>query len=148
MSSEAKDPRRPTPLQYLVVCLVMLALLVFVMFSASGCSPRIVERVVVQHDTTRVVVRDSIRFYDRDSIYIREKGDTVYQYVEKWRWRDRVHIDTFYKVQIDSVAVERIKEVPVEQPLSWWESFKLGAFWYLCGAILLLLLWTFRKLIF
>lgn len=135
-------------MQYLVVCLVMLALLVFVMFSASGCSPRIVERVVVQHDTTRVVVRDSIRFYDRDSIYIREKGDTVYQYVEKWRWRDRVHIDTFYRVRIDSVAVERIKEVPVMQPLSGWQSFKIAAFWYLCGAILLLLLWTFRKLIF
>ena len=135
-------------MQYLVVCLVMLALLVFVMFSASGCSPRIVERVVVQHDTTKVVIRDSIRFYDRDSIYIREKGDTIYQYVEKWRWRDRVHIDTFYKVQIDSVAVERIKEVPVMQPLSGWQSFKIAAFWYLSWAVLLLLLWALRKFIF
>lgn len=141
-------PRRPKEWECLVLWLVALILVIGLLGLVSGCSPRIVERVVVQHDTTRVVVRDSVRFYDRDSIYIREKGDTVYQYVEKWRWRDRVRIDTFYKVRIDSVAVERIKEVEVARPLSWWEKARIGSFWYLCGAILLLLLWTFRKFIF
>ena len=111
----------------------------------SGCSPRIYERVVTQRDTIRVVQRDSVRFYDRDSIFIREKGDTIYQYVEKWRWRDRVRVDTFYRVRVDSVAVERIKEVQVEKPLSWWQKLKIRAFWGLAGAVLLLLLWTFRK---
>ena len=110
-----------------------------------SCSPRIIERVTVQHDTTRVVVLDSVRFYDRDSIFIKEKNDTVYKYVEKWRWRDRVHVDTFYKVQVDSVTVERVKEVKVEQPLTWWQKFRQGAFWWLAGAVLLLLIWTFRK---
>lgn len=37
--------------------------------------------------------------------------------------------------------------VEEEKPLTWWESFKIGAFWYLCAAVLLLLLWTFRKFI-
>jgi len=110
-----------------------------------SCSPRIIERVTVQHDTTRVVVLDSVRFYDRDSIFIKEKNDTVYKYVEKWRWRDRVHVDTFYKVQVDSVTVERVKEVKVEQPLTWWQKFRQEAFWWLAGAVLLLLIWTFRK---
>ena len=50
-----------------------------------GCSPRIVEKVIVQRDTTRIVQRDSVRFYDRDSIFVRVAGDTVYKYVEKWR---------------------------------------------------------------
>lgn len=113
-----------------------------------GCSPRIYERIVTQHDTTRVVVRDSIRFYDRDSIFIREKGDTIYQYVERWRWRDRVRVDTILRVRVDSVAVEREKIVQVEKPLSAWRTFKIGAFWWLLGAVVLLLLWTFRKLIF
>lgn len=40
------------------------------------------------------------------------------------------------------------KVVQVEKPLSWWKSFKLGAFWWLCGALVLCLLWIFRKLIF
>lgn len=37
--------------------------------------------------------------------------------------------------------------IEIEKPLSWWQSFKIGAFPWLCGAILLLLAWTFRKTI-
>lgn len=129
---------------------VLLALLlsVILLTLASSCSPRIVEHIRYQHDTTYVVRRDSVRFYDRDSIYIREKGDTVYKYVEKWRWRDRVRVDTFYRTRVDSVAVEHTKIVEVEKPLSWWRKWQIGAFWWLCGAVVLLLLWTFRKFIF
>ena len=46
------------------------------------------------------------------------------------------------------MAVVEHEIVEVEKPLSWWQRFKIGGFWYLCGAVLLLLLWTFRKLIF
>lgn len=128
--------------------LLALLLSVILLTLASGCSPRIVEHIRYQHDTTYVVRRDSVRFYDRDSIYIREKGDTVYQYVEKWRWRDRVRVDTFYRTRVDSVAVERTKIVEVEKPLSGWRKWQIGAFWWLAGAVVLLLLWTFRKFIF
>ena len=128
--------------------LLALLLSVILLTLASSCSPRIVEHIRYQHDTTYVVRRDSVRFYDRDSIYIREKGDTVYKYVEKWRWRDRVRVDTFYRTRVDSVAVEHTKIVEVEKPLSWWRKWQIGAFWWLCGAVVLLLLWTFRKFIF
>ena len=117
----------------------ILALLVF------GCSPRIIERVVTQRDTTYITRSDSVRFYDRDSVFIREKGDTIYQYVEKWRYRDRVKVDTLLRVRVDSVAVERIKEVPVEKPLTWWQTARIRAFWWLLGAVIVLLLWIFRK---
>lgn len=40
------------------------------------------------------------------------------------------------------------KEVKVEKELTWWQKFRIGAFWWLLGAVVLLLLWTFRKLIF
>ena len=48
-----------------------------------ACSPKIIERIVVQHDTTTVHHRDTT--YRRDSVYIREwmKGDTVY--VDRFR---------------------------------------------------------------
>ena len=128
--------------------LLALLLSVILITLASSCSPRIVEHIRYQHDTTYVVKRDSVRFYDRDSIYIREKGDTVYKYVEKWRWRDRVRVDTFYRTRVDSVFVEHTKIVEVEKPLSWWRKWQIGAFWWLCGAVVLLLLWTFRKFIF
>ena len=34
-----------------------------------------------------------------------------------------------------------------DKPLSWWKKLKIDAFWPLCVAVLLLLVWTFRKLI-
>ena len=111
----------------------------------AGCSPKIIERVVVQRDTTTVHHRDTM--FRKDSVYIREymKGDTVYidmyrdRYVFRDRWRDSV------TVRVDSVAVETIKEVKVEKPLSWWKRVKIGAFPWLLLAVAGLLLWTFRK---
>ena len=147
MVSASRDPRRnpepgwwiaPAVFYIIVVCAIVLVL-------ATSCSPRIVEHIRYQRDTTYIVKRDSVRFYDRDSIFIREKGDTIYQYVEKWRWRDRVRVDTIYRARVDSVYVDRIKEVEVSKPLSWWENAKIQAFWYLLGATLLLLLYVFRK---
>ena len=120
------------------------AALVLALILAS-CSPRIVERVVVQHDTTTVHHRDTT--YRRDSVYIREwmKGDTVFvdryrdRYVFRDRWRDSI------RVQVDSFAVERVKEVQVEKPLSWGKRAKIGAFWWLVLTVAVLGAWTFRK---
>ena len=147
MLSASLDPRRnqepgrwvaPAFFVLIVVCAIFLVL-------ATSCSPRIVEKIYYQRDTLYQVKRDSVRYYDRDSIFIREKGDTIYQYVEKWRWRDRVRVDTIYRARVDSVFIDRIKEVEVIKPLSWWENAKIRAFWYLLGAVLLLLLYVFRK---
>ena len=112
------------------------------------CSPKIVERVVVQKDTVQVHHRDTT--FRRDSVYIREwmKGDTVYiekyndRYVFRDRWRDSV------AVRVDSVTVERVKEVKVEKPLSWSQRAKIGAFPWVLLALIGALLWIFRKYIF
>ena len=123
----------------------LIVVYAIVLVLATSCSPRIVEHIRYQRDTTYIVKRDSVLFYDRDSIFIREKGDTIYQYVEKWRWRDRVRVDTIYRARVDSVFVERIKEVQIPKPLSWWERLKMRGFWWLFAAFVGLLLWTFRK---
>ena len=111
----------------------------------TACSPKIVERVVIQHDTTTVHHRDTS--YHRDSVYIKEwvKGDTVHIYeyrdrfVYKDRWRDSV------VVKVDSLTVETVKEVKVEKPLSWWKRVELGLFWWVVALALGLGVWTFRK---
>ena len=111
----------------------------------AGCSPRIVEHIRYQRDTTYIdkVQIDSI--YKRDSLYIKEKGDTVYIYKERIKEKYRFVHDTVRLVRVDSVAVERIKEVKVEKPLSWWQKSKMAAFPWLLGAVVLLALWTCRK---
>lgn len=124
---------RRTVLTLLVCCL------------AASCSPKIIEKVVVQRDTTVVHHRDSV--FHKDSIYIREwmKGDTVHHYeyrdriVYRDRWRDSV------VVKVDSLTVETVKEVQVEKPLSWWKRAKLGLFWWVSALALGLGVWTFRK---
>ena len=124
----------------------ILVISVFVFFVSGflpGCSPKIVEKVrteyvyntVHHHDTT-------IR---RDSVYLREyvKGDTVFvekykdRYVYRDRWRDSIQLREVH----DTTSVE----VKVEKPLTWAQKAKIGAFPWLLGAVVLALLWIFRK---
>ena len=122
------------------------AVLVLLLAACVSCSPKIVERIVVQHDTTTVHHRDTTS--RRDSIYIREwmKGDTVYvdrfrdRYVFRDRWRDSVSVREVH----DTTAVE----VKVEKPLSWAQKAKIGAFPWLVLAVIGAALWIFRKWIF
>ena len=128
-------------LSYTVLFMLFLSSITFL----PGCSPKIIEKVVYQRDTTVVHHRDSI--IHRDSIYVKEwmKGDTVFiekykdRYIYRDRWRDSI------KIVRDSVSIEHIKEVKVEQPLSWWKRAKLGAFWWILGALVAALVWIFRK---
>ena len=149
MSSAARNPRRDPPTYWWVGpflgSLLGSLLLLAAMAAASSCSPRIIENIRYQRDTTYVqqVKVDSV--YRRDSVFIREKGDTVIIYKERIRDRYVFRHDTLRLVKVDSVAVERIKEVKVEKPLSAWKTAKIEAFWWLVASVLLLLLWTFRK---
>jgi len=134
--------KRHKGLLALVVVLILLPIL------SAGCSPKIIERVVYQRDTTVVHHRDTT--FRRDSVYIREwmKGDTVYiekykdRFVYRDRWRDSI------RVVRDSVAVETIKEVKVEKPLSWSQKAKIGAFPWILLALIGAVLWIFRKYLF
>ena len=132
--------KRKKGLLALMVVLILLPIL------SAGCSPKIVERIVVQHDTTTVHHRDTT--YHRDSIYIREwmKGDTVYvdrfrdRYIFRDRWRDSVSVREVH----DTTAVE----VKVEKNLSWSQKAKIGAFPWILLALIGAVLWIFRKYLF
>lgn len=119
------------------------AVILLALFPA--CSPRIVERIQVQRDTLYRVKVDSVYEFHRDSVFVREKGDTVYIYKERVKWRDRWRIDTVHSVRVDSVAVERTKEVKVERPLTAWQRFRLRGFWWLLAGLAGLLAYAFRK---
>ena len=125
--------------------LVLMLLAAWMLFMLQGCSPKIVERIDVRHDTTYVHTVQVDSVFRRDSVFIREKGDTVYYYRERIRDRYKFVHDTLRLVKVDSVAVERVKEVEVEKPLSVGQSLKIRAFWWLFFVSLLLGLWTFRK---
>ena len=125
--------------RHLLACIIPIVLV----GTLWSCSPKIVERIIYQHDTTQVVRIDSVWQFQRDSVYIREKGDTVYQYVEKIRYRDRYRIDTLLQVREmhDTTVVER----KVEKELSVGQKAKIGAFWWLLAGLIASLGWIFRK---
>ena len=85
------------------------------------CSCKSIEYVpVIEHHTDSVyltkVQRDSV--YSHDSVYIKEKGDTVL--IERWhtRYVEKLRIDTIYVAKIDSIPVPYEVTKYVERKLS------------------------------
>lgn len=65
------------------------------------------------------VERDSI--YERDSIFVAVKADTVFKTSLKYIYRDRIVRDTTSVLRCDTI----IKIVEVEKPLSFWQQKKM-----------------------
>lgn len=147
----------------LLLCLAVAALLCW----ATSCSPKVIvqKEVVTEyrdrivHDTTTVEIP-----YEVENVVTRDtashlentyaKSDAVVSggflshslesRPQVIKVPVEVHVtDTLYK---EAEIRTEIKEV--EKPLSWWQKFRLKAFWPLITVLILLLAWTFRKFIF
>lgn len=135
---------QPTPRENLLVVAMLVIFCILVILCATGCcTTKVVEHIIHQRDTTYIERQKVDSLYRRDSVFVREKGDTVYIYKEKIRDRYRYIHDTVRLVKIDTV--QAVKEVPVAQPLTLGEQVRLRLFWIVFCGFLLLLLWTFRK---
>lgn len=112
----------------------------------AGCKTRHITSESVKTDTQYIdrFHRDSI--FVRDSVYIREKGDTVW--LTKWRteYRDRFIRDTIYITKTDSINTV----VEVEKKLTKWQRFKINtAGWIIAtmvvGVLIYILYRKFKK---
>lgn len=114
---------------------VMTALLLLVVWSCRTTEYVPVE--VVRTDTTYInkVQRDSI--YQLDSIYIRDKGDTVLITKTRYLYRDKLIRDTVYASKTDSVQVP----YPIEHKLTWWEQFRLDFGGWAIVIVIIIFLW-------
>jgi hypothetical protein len=111
--------------------------------SCRGAKIANVSEHVERNTQTKIQIQkqiDSVLVYQRDSIYIRERSDTVF--IEKWHtkisYRDRVRSDT---VRLsDTIRVlETVKEtVEVEvNRVTGWQWFQIYAGRILAGLLLL-----------
>ena len=145
-----------------VVLFVLAAMGILMMLT--GCSPKvIVQREVVTeyrdrvvHDTTKVEIPYEVeKIVTRDTVSHLEntyaKSDAVVScgmLSHSLESRPQiikvpveVHVtDTLYKE-----AEIHTETVQVEKPLSWWQKFRISAFWWLVAALVAALLWIFRK---
>jgi len=102
--------------------IILLAILV--VFLLTGCKT---ETVLVPVEKVKIEYRDRLRVdsvYNRDTIQIYKKNDTIYY--EKIKWRERFKIDTVSVVRVDSIPypVEVVREVNV---LTKWQRLRLNA---------------------
>lgn len=122
------------------LCVILLA--------SAICSCRSVKYVPVETVKTdsiyiNQVQRDSI--YRLDSIYIRDKGDTIWVEKYKYLFVDKLRHDTLYINRIDSIRVP----YPVEKELTRWQQMKLElggwAFGIIITAALIIVGWIVYK---
>lgn len=93
--------------------------------------------VPVETVRTEYKTRDSIRFdsiYQRDSVYMQVKGDSVYLYKYKYLYRYLTINKTDTVIKTDSVQIP----YPVEKQLSRWESVKMELGGWAFGVIIVM----------
>ena len=104
----------------LVWTIILLAILV--VFLLTGCKTK---TVLVPVKETKIEYRDRLRVdsvYNRDTVQIYGRNDTIFKDVI--RWRERFRVDTVSVVKIDSIPypVEVIREV---NKLTKWQRWRL-----------------------
>lgn len=114
--------------------LIFVVLLVSAMCLA-GC--RTTQYVPVETIKTEYKTRDSIRhdsIYQRDSIYVIDRGDTVYTYKDRYLYKYLYlnRIDTVIKT--DSVQIP----YPVEKALTRWQKAKIELGGWAFGVLIML----------
>jgi hypothetical protein len=100
----------------------VILLAILVVFLLTGCKTK---TVLVPVKETKIEYRDRLRIdsiYNRDTVQIYGRNDTIFKDVI--RWRERFRIDTVSVVKIDSIPypVEVIQEV---NKLTKWQRWRL-----------------------
>jgi len=114
------------------------------LFFIGGCSPRVLVREVVRDSLIVRTTLDSVYLYEKDSIFVKQKGDTVW--LERWsiRYKDKLieKKDTAYINKVE------VKEVAVPAELNWWQRWQIRSFWWLFGIVVVVIAWQIIKLYF
>lgn len=111
-------------INYKISIAIKIILIVLLLLIISGCKTK---EVLIPTEKTVVEYRDQLRIdsvYNRDTLYLFTKNDTVY--LQSIKWRERFKVDTVSVVRVDSIPypVEVVREVNV---LTKWQRLRLNA---------------------
>ena len=104
--------------------IILLIPILAILSLFAGCKTK---TVLVPVEKVKIEYRDRLRIdsiYNRDTVNIYERGDTVY--LQTIKWRERFKLDTVSVVRVDSIPypVEVVREVNV---LTKWQRLRLNA---------------------
>ena len=100
----------------------------------------------VQHDSIYITQHQKDSIYIHDSIYQKEKGDTLI--IEKWhtRYVEKQVRDTLIQIERDTIPQPYPYEVEVPAQLSWWQQTRIRVGDIAMIAVALLIgWWIFRR---
>lgn len=142
-------PEEDNGFRFAMVCLLFL--LAVLLFGCKSVKPVVVPQTHNEHHTTDSTATDRQRdsIIIRDSVFIREKGDTVYKYVEHtvWQWRDKEVLIAVHDTLHTSDTIPQLVEV--EKPVrirNGYDHFTSWGFWILLVAFLAWLAFKAYKL--
>lgn len=120
-----EDDKEDLIVEYLarMCAIIIFGLIVAFVITMCSCTRTVyIPQTTVQHDSIFLHTHSRDSIIIKDSVTIREKGDTVW--LTRWRteYRDRLLVDTAYIEHRDTIRVP----YPVERKLTKWESFKIG----------------------
>lgn len=99
--------------------IAMVAAMILI-WSMCSCSTQYVPVESVRYDSVffEKIRKDSI--FVQDSVFVKEKGDTVFTNRLRYIYKYVLKSDTIYISRTDSIQVP----YPVEKEISWWEKQK------------------------
>jgi hypothetical protein len=109
-------------MNYKISIALKIILIILLLLIISGCKTK---EILVPVEKTVVEYKDRLHVdsvYNRDTLYLFTKNDTVY--LQSIKWRERFKVDTVRYEKIDSIPyfIEVTKEVNV---LTKWQKIRL-----------------------
>ena len=114
----------------------VVAAWIMIIWLCSSCSTQYVPVESVRYDSVffEKIRKDSI--FVQDSVFIRQKGDTVFKDKFKVVYKYVLQRDTMLTVRRDSIPIP----VPVEKKRTWWEQTKIDVGGYAVTIIVIYVL--------
>ena len=99
----------------------LISLLVFIIYMLASCKTEYIPYESARFDSVffAKIQKDSI--FVKDSVFIKEKGDTVFKDRFKVIYKYVLHRDTVLSVRKDSILVP----YPIEKKRTFWEQTKI-----------------------
>lgn len=121
------------------MCIIVLTSVIW-----SCRSVKYVPVETVKYDSIYInkVQVDSV--YHRDSIYVVDKGDTVFLYKDRYIYKYKDRTDTLYVTNTNSIQVP----YPVEKELTKWQQFRMDFGGWAIAAVIIIVLIFFGRLVY
>ena len=122
--------------------IILLIPILAILSLLAGCKTK---TVLVPVEKVKIEYRDRLRIdsvYNRDTVNVYERGDTIY--LQTIKWLERFKIDTVSVVRVDSIPypVEVVKEVNV---LTKWQKIRLRLLNIIVIAIIIYVIIRIKK---